>query len=288
MKNWIPAVVAALSLAACLCSLVFAAKTARRTDLAHVERAGSADALFRDAQDAQLDGDVRRAEALYRRLVSEQPANPVARLQLGILLQDSLHDPIEAMHEFDAYLRLAPDTEKRAMVEDRRARAKDQAVRLYGAGAPAVPAAPAAEGTETAALRRAAAAAQEALAAAQAERDDYRRQAAQLQRQVESLQKKIDMLQNGGTAALSAPTHDLARAFETMPLPDAGAAYAPAPGPAPAAGGRTYRVKRGDTLVRIAQRAYGDATRNVDIRRANPDKVGPNDLIREGDILLLP
>ena len=50
----------------------------------------------------------------------------------------------------------------------------------------------------------------------------------------------------------------------------------------------TYRVKRGDTLWKIAQRAYGDASRNVDIRNANPGRVGPNDQLSEGTVLVLP
>ena len=47
-------------------------------------------------------------------------------------------------------------------------------------------------------------------------------------------------------------------------------------------------MKRGDTLWKIAQRAYGDASRNVDIRNANPDKIGPNDQLAEGAVLVLP
>ena len=104
---------------------------------------------------------------------------------------------------------------------------------------------------------------------------------AQLQRQVASLQKRLDAFQGGGSS--SAPTHDLSEVFLDEPLPG-GDDAAPVVG----AGPRTYRVKRGDTLWKIAQRAYGDASRNVDIRNANPDKIGPDDRLSEGTVLVLP
>ena len=271
---------AALALAAVLAVFsAFALRRAHRiTDLSRVERRAAADKLFRDARDAQLEGDAARARELYGQLVAEDPFNGLARLQLGILLQDSLNDPIEAMHEFDAYLRLEPKSEKREMVEDRRRIAKDQAVRLYGKGGDA--GAPVDIGAEAkkavAAVQAKLAAAQAALETAEAEREDYRRQAAQLQRQVTSLQKMLDAFQGGGSS--SAPTHDLSEVF----LEDS-----PAGGTA-GAGPRTYRVKRGDTLWKIAQRAYGDASRNVEIRNANPGKIGPSDQLAEGTVLVLP
>lgn len=277
---------AALALAAVLAVFsAFALRRAHRlTDVSRIERRAASDKLFRDARDAQLDGDAGRARALYERLVAEEPDNFLARLQLGILLQDSLNDPIEAMHEFDAYLRLAPGSEKRGMVEERRRIAKDQAVRLYGKGGDA--GAPVDIGAEAkkavAAVQAKLAAAQAALGTAEAEREDYRKQAAQLQRQVASLQKRLDAFQGGGSS--SAPTHDLSEVF----LSDSDPGDAETPGPVAGAGPRTYRVKRGDTLWKIAQRAYGDASRNVDIRNANLDKIGPKDQLVEGTVLVLP
>ena len=283
MKKILPWAALAASLVLFAASLVVLSRALHRTDLAHRERRAASDRLFRDARDAQLEGDATRARELYGALVAEDPFNGLARLQLGILLQDSLNDPIEAMHEFDAYLRLAPKSEKREMVEERRRIAKDQAVRLYGKGGDA--GAPVDIGAEAkkavAAVQAKLGAAQASLATAEAERDDFRRQAAELQRQVSSLQRRLDALQGGGGS--SAPTRDLAEVFLAEPAPGGAAAA-----PDPAAGPRTYRVKRGDTLWKIAQRAYGDASRNVDIRNANPGKVGPNDQLAEGTLLVLP
>ena len=283
MKKILPWAVLAVSLAALVAAYAVAARSERRSDLAHRERRAASERLFCEARDAQLAGDATRARELYGTLVAEDPFNGLARLQLGILLQDSLNDPIEAMHEFDAYLRIAPASEKREMVEERRRIAKDQAVRLYGKGGDA--GAPVDIGAEAkkavAAVQAKLDAALAALATAEAERDDYRRQAAELQRQVSSLQRRLDALQGG--IGSSAPTHDLAEAFLSDPAPGGTAAT-----PDPAAGPRTYRVKRGDTLWKIAQRAYGDASRNVDIRNANPGRIGPNDQLSEGTLLVLP
>ena len=284
MKKILPWAVLAVSLALLAVAFVVASRAERRSDLAHRERRAAADELFGKARDAQLDGDATRALDLYRDLVARDPFNGLARLQLGILLQDSLNDPIEAMHEFDAYLRLEPGSEKRAMVEERRRIAKDQAVRLYGRGGDA--GAPVDIGAEAkkaiAQVQARLDAAQAALATAEADRDDYRRQAAELQRQVSSLQRRLDALQGIPVGSSSAPTHDLNEKF--LSEPGSGGDAADPDGPAP----RTYRVKRGDTLWKIAQRAYGDASRNVEIRNANLDKIGPKDQLVEGTILVLP
>jgi len=60
--------------------------------------------------------------------------------------------------------------------------------------------------------------------------------------------------------------------------------------PAPAAaGGRTYRVKKGDTLWSVAERFLGDGKRWREIQRANADQVnreGTN--LREGMVLVIP
>jgi len=61
-----------------------------------------------------------------------------------------------------------------------------------------------------------------------------------------------------------------------------------APVPA-AAGGRTYRVKKGDTLWSVAERFLGDGKRWREIQRANADQVnrdGTN--LREGMVLVIP
>jgi nucleoid-associated protein YgaU len=78
------------------------------------------------------------------------------------------------------------------------------------------------------------------------------------------------------------------------PLPDfssvqsGGSSTAPT-GPAPSAGSqRTYTVKKGDSLSKIAKQVYGDAKQWPKIHEANRDIIDNPDLIYPGQVLKLP
>jgi nucleoid-associated protein YgaU len=58
--------------------------------------------------------------------------------------------------------------------------------------------------------------------------------------------------------------------------------------PADAATGRTYTVKSGDSLSKIAQRELGDASKWHAIYDANRDKISNPDLIHPGQVLTMP
>jgi LysM repeat protein len=62
-------------------------------------------------------------------------------------------------------------------------------------------------------------------------------------------------------------------------------AVAPAP-QAPAA--RTYTVKAGDTLSKIAKQYYGDASQYMKIFEANRDQLSDPNLIKPGQVLTIP
>jgi nucleoid-associated protein YgaU len=59
-------------------------------------------------------------------------------------------------------------------------------------------------------------------------------------------------------------------------------------GPAPAGGMSTYVVVKGDSLSRIAQRAYGDGSKWRKIYEANKDLIKDPDLIYPGQSLRIP
>jgi LysM repeat protein len=64
---------------------------------------------------------------------------------------------------------------------------------------------------------------------------------------------------------------------------------APEAAPAPAADApRTYTVKSGDTLSKIAKEFYGNANEYNKIFQANTDKLKSPDVIREGEELVIP
>lgn len=56
----------------------------------------------------------------------------------------------------------------------------------------------------------------------------------------------------------------------------------------PAAGGRTYTVKSGDSLSKIAKGVYGDADKWHRIYEANRDKIKNPDLIHPGQEFTIP
>jgi nucleoid-associated protein YgaU len=67
-----------------------------------------------------------------------------------------------------------------------------------------------------------------------------------------------------------------------------GASSTTAPADAPAASARTYTVKAGDSLSKIAQRELGDASKWHAIYDANRDKISDPDLIHPGQVLTMP
>ena len=73
-------------------------------------------------------------------------------------------------------------------------------------------------------------------------------------------------------------------ASSTAPAPRPAAPAAPAAGPA----ARTYTVKAGDSLSKIAQREYGDAAQWKKIYEANRDVIKNPDLIHPGQTFKLP
>ena len=58
--------------------------------------------------------------------------------------------------------------------------------------------------------------------------------------------------------------------------------------PAASAGGKTYTVKSGDTLSKIAKQSYGDGNEYMRIFYANQDKLKDPDKIRVGQVLAIP
>lgn len=73
-------------------------------------------------------------------------------------------------------------------------------------------------------------------------------------------------------------------ASSTAPAPRPVAADAPVMPPAT----RTYTVKAGDSLSKIAAREYGDAGQWKKIHEANRDLIPNPDLIHPGQVLTLP
>ncbi len=74
------------------------------------------------------------------------------------------------------------------------------------------------------------------------------------------------------------------------PLPDFSSVQSGGTSTAPSgeSPGRTYTVKKGDSLSKIAKQAYGDPLQWPKIHEANRDLIEDPDLIHPGQVLKLP
>jgi len=101
-----------------------------------------------------------------------------------------------------------------------------------------------------------------------------------------------------GTVSSEKDKNDIWNAIKTIPdwqkevvadiqvtAPAAQAAAAPAPSPAAP---RTYTVKPGDTLSKIAKEMLGSANAYMKIFEANKDQLTNPDLIKPGQVLRIP
>lgn len=274
----------ALAVGCAVACVLLASGCGRRDTLRAIERVEAAHAAMKEALAAQTDGHFDRAYELFKAMTILQPTNALAHLHLGIVLQDNRKDPFTALPHFQTYLFLRPDAEKRGMVEERIRQAKLQIGFEYRGGVETVNLADERKQWEAQvarlkddldAARKRLASQEEALAAARAEKEKLTREIARLNKQVDT------MLDN---AKVSLPTpKDLAQInLETEPGVTTNVGFADR------SVERTYEVKRGDTLWSIAQRFYGDASRNKDIRDANRDVLRDGDKVEQGMILVIP
>jgi nucleoid-associated protein YgaU len=86
--------------------------------------------------------------------------------------------------------------------------------------------------------------------------------------------------------AIASRTAGVRRVEDKLEVAAAGGAAGAAKGGAP--GGRSYTVKKGDTLSQIAQRELGAASRWKEIFEANRGTISDADKIFPGQVLTLP
>ncbi len=76
------------------------------------------------AKELTQQRDFRGAAELYRKALRVNPELALAHLELGLLCDDKLGDPIAAIYHYRQFLELRPDSSKRPLVEDFIERAK--------------------------------------------------------------------------------------------------------------------------------------------------------------------
>jgi tetratricopeptide (TPR) repeat protein len=211
--------------------------------------------------------DFPAAAEFYRKSLSVSPEFANAHLELGLLCDDKLGDPISAVYHYRRYLELRPDSDKRQLVEDFIERAKlSLAAKL--------PQSPIVEPGE--------------LTRLQNEKAGLLQENAMLRTRLAELEKSATPV---ATVTLPAKV-DAAR---TPVLPVATTIMAGVPvtssaetGPTESARGRVHVVQKGDTLYSLALRYYGTRAAWERIYQANRSGLFSKDQLKVGQQLVIP
>jgi tetratricopeptide (TPR) repeat protein len=219
--------------------------------------------------------DFPASAEFYKKTLSVNPDFAKAHLELGLLSDDKLGDPIAAVYHYRRYLELRPDSEKRQLVEDFVERAKlSLAAKL--------PQSPVVDPGE--------------LTRLQNEKVALLQENAMLRSRVAELEKAATM---AAAAIAETPTASVvstpAPASVVTPSPAATMVMAAAPvtafaepSPGEAVRAHTYVVQKGDTLQSLALRYYGTRSAWEKIYQANRSGLPSKDQLKVGQQLVIP
>jgi len=201
------------------------------------------------ARQAAAAGDNRVAAAEYLKVLRALPEAARAHLELGLLYDEKLNDPLAALYHYRQFLELEPNSERRQVVEGFMERAKlASAARLPS-------------GTEAGDLAR------------------LQTEKAGLMQENAALRARVLELENGATQSPVSPpaavvTQVVAVAPPVVP-----------PGPAVM---RTHTVQPKDTLQSIALKYYGTRSGWEKIYAANRAILASKDQLKVGQQLTIP
>jgi tetratricopeptide (TPR) repeat protein len=219
--------------------------------------------------------DFPAAAEFYKKALSVNPDFAKAHLELGLLNDDKLGDPIAAIYHYRRYLELRPDSEKRQLVEDFIERAKLSLTAK-------LPQSPSIEPGE--------------LARLQNDKAALLQENAMLRSRVAELEKAATL-----TAAIAEPPTAVALApvpasvlipgpVTTPSIVMAAAPVAALSEPSPAEPPRAHAhlVQKGDTLQSLALRYYGTRSAWEKIYQANRSGLPSKDQLKVGQQLVIP
>lgn len=242
-------------------ALAFFCGCSEPNSVEEIEALMASDAAFQEAIAYQKAGDYDAARELFKKIVVAQPTNALARLHYGIILQDvSPTDPYAALSNFEAYIVLAPDSDKRELVEERIQKARRQISSRFD---------------ETLIEDR------------ERKINLYITQIRELNNKISELEQELELSEQVIANVEEDRDNEivinkrLRAVIETL---SSGNSIASVEQPKNA--NRTYKVRRGDTLWSIARDIYGDPNRSSDIRAANGLK--EDEPLVEGREIIIP
>lgn len=207
---------------------------------------------YQKARKMSEQRDYKAAAAFYEKALLASPGQAKLHLEIGLLYDDKLGDPISAIYHYRHYLELQPDSDQRQLVEDFIERAKLSL-------ASKLPQSPIVDPAELTRL-------QSEKAALLQENSMLKTRLAEVERTVPSV------------APVAPPP---------APVPVVAAAAAVEPGNDRVAA-RTHLVQRGDTLQSLALRYYGTRSGWEKIFQANRAILPSKDQLRVGQELVIP
>jgi tetratricopeptide (TPR) repeat protein len=229
---------------------------------------------YQRARKLYEDRDFPGAADFYKKALSVNPDFASAHLELGLLSEDKLGDPIAAIYHYRRFLELRPDSEKRQLVEDFIERAKlSLAVKL--------PQTPVADPGELTRL-------QNETAALLQENATLRTRIAELEKTVASAESAAPILGAAPPAPSTAAPPAAAAAVPPAASPPIMAAAAVTESPSESSRVRLCVVQRGDTLQSLALRYYGTRAAWERIYQANRSGLPSKDQLKVGQQLMIP
>ena len=287
----------------------------------HLDERERNNRIVAKAYEMANQGDYDSAVALFTKALETYPRLSRPHLDLALLLHDRRHDYVRAIYHYNRYLELRPGTEKTSMIKDR----IRQAERAFGALYTVDGAAPGnlvqSLETENSDLKKRNAALEERITALEQELGAVREEERQRYKAavvggaaavsppppvVPKPEIKPPAVSPTPTVAIKAPPKPKA---EPQEAPAVATTVSPARTPStpvaqprkPAATPkrlkpatakepvvRTYTVRRGDSLSKIAYKVYGDATLWRKIQDANGESLGDSVNVKVGQVLVVP
>lgn len=216
------------------------------------------------ARKAADSGDFRVAATLYDRLVRHVPDAGRAHLELGVLYDEKLNDPIAAIYHYNQFLTLEPNSERRKVVEGFIERAKlALAAKLPSSSVDAG-----------------------VLAQLQADKATLMQDNAALRTRVMELERAATTPTDPGVGPVAGGTVEPPRpVIATQIVVVAEHRVPPSP---PSVQARMHTVQKGDTLQSIALRYYGTRSGWDKIYVANRAVLPNKDQLKVGQQLLIP
>ncbi len=267
-----------------------------RPGVGHLDDDDRGNRMVQKGYDRLNEGDYDSAILILKEALGAYPALARPHLDLAFLLHDRRRDYVRAIYHYSRYLELRPQTEKRQLIEDR----IQQAMRAYGALC--APGATPGGAPRLIELEQEAENLQLQISDLVTQLAEAREQLAQERRRAEDAERlardvaRVAMERSTAGAAAAGVDAATNRVYPPVAPPveppvattRPPAEVAPPPIVEDDSPPRTYTVRPGDTLSRIAQKVYGDGTEWRIIQDANRGTLNGSVNVRIGQVLVIP